>query len=611
MNTRVNALAAAVLAVLSVAPRLAWASAEGDAAVASATLYNHTLTVSDRRCRELFGVAYDSLGFHYPEAIRAGDYLFCGRYYLAWIDNTGFPGEINGFWQLNGEDTDALDFVYGPDGLVRNMFIAAENRDGQWPDGYSGSIHLEILSHTQELGPPGHRIPVREQDLPCPFGENACNAYAINEAGNPTTPVWWSSCNGGSATFGTTFPYLTNVPSGESRKIVYENRLTKEADLWDPDQTDCDSRHADWMFEDQYRRPLYIRTGWELHGTSALLVNTYQVRNPDGNPPPGGHAYVIHGIVPTSLTDPPPGKEFRNWIMPSADHTAGEGTYCPVSNFIGGQFNYNGGDAVCESEKPFGADDIWVVSSVNGMQRGRTLATWHSNEEQLFEGDNQLCECFASGGFELNGGTVDRTAGIPTGEMFELPGGATTIEHDYNLALATRACRNSGKVVLTGAEDTVPNVDTLKYVATTDAPANVMSENPGYSGMWLIIRAADGEVLHKIRIPPGFGPGYYWYTRNLPGADTLHWTYTAVAAGATQGIQKVAITTTATKFSAKVIGKLGTYHVPFNRTPLRVELVFRDIPEEMDAACAETTFADCAQGSGGKLTCRRQRGDRQ
>ena len=66
------------------------------------------------RVLALVRAALAGLGFDPArgEGPNPDDRVFVGRFYLAWIDETGFHGKLNGLWTLNGAAGDALDFVH-------------------------------------------------------------------------------------------------------------------------------------------------------------------------------------------------------------------------------------------------------------------------------------------------------------------------------------------------------------------------------------------------------------------------------------------------------------------------------------------------------------------
>jgi len=79
------------------------------------------------RARLLVRRALDGLGFDAAHGGPVpGDRVFVGRHYLAWIDQTGFYGKINGLWLLNGMGGEQLDFALAdpdlaPDGIDHQL----------------------------------------------------------------------------------------------------------------------------------------------------------------------------------------------------------------------------------------------------------------------------------------------------------------------------------------------------------------------------------------------------------------------------------------------------------------------------------------------------------
>ena len=88
---------------------------------------------------------------------------------IAWIDETGFYGKINGLWPLNG-DPQNLDFVVLEDGRPVNTLIVGESGRGQWPSGYAGAEHIEYPNPTPE----------DDDDPQC--ARTFCAQYGLNEA---------------------------------------------------------------------------------------------------------------------------------------------------------------------------------------------------------------------------------------------------------------------------------------------------------------------------------------------------------------------------------------------------------------------------------------------
>src|SRR5262249_35573328 len=177
---------------------------------------------SPSRVHALVRAALTGLGFDpsSPEAPSVDDRVFVGHRYLAWLDQTGFYGKMNGLWMLDGAPGDALDFVMkDPDGRPVNVFVPGEDGEGAFPPGHKGSEHVEFPNRTPE-----------PNDDPGCAQRDWCNQYGLNEAAPITNPKipWWSACNRGAAGFDDKHDpvSVTNLPDG-GVKLVYEGPLVK------------------------------------------------------------------------------------------------------------------------------------------------------------------------------------------------------------------------------------------------------------------------------------------------------------------------------------------------------------------------------------------------
>src|SRR3954470_12456368 len=72
------------------------ASKEALLAALSMPLIHNASGASDAHVLDLTQAALNGLGFSGPEGPNQDDRVFVGRYYLAWIDQTGFYGKMNG-----------------------------------------------------------------------------------------------------------------------------------------------------------------------------------------------------------------------------------------------------------------------------------------------------------------------------------------------------------------------------------------------------------------------------------------------------------------------------------------------------------------------------------
>lgn len=298
--------------------------------------------------RALEGMGFDGSD---PRGPNPGDRVFIGRRYIAWIDETGFYGKLNGLWLLHGEG-DTLDFVMVENGRPVNSLIVGEHGDGHFPTGYQGAEALEFPNRTVEAG----------DDAKCAKSD-WCNQYGLNEANpidNPRIP-WWQACNVGRASFGEKHePIITeNHPDGGLR-LVYEGRLTKEAD--GDGVMDGDSCHADYLFPDGVRRTVDIRVGLQLYPREDYVDRTIQIVNRTGNPPFEGSMSVIGGFVLTAWPKVHPLKRWTShelapktgsdsvigWLGKPMTFTTPEGRYASIAN-VGPSDNDDVGACFCEA----------------------------------------------------------------------------------------------------------------------------------------------------------------------------------------------------------------------------------------------------------------------
>lgn len=364
--------------------------------------------------------AIDGLGFDPAtgEGPNPGDRFFAGRRYLAWIDQTGFAGKMNGLWPLDGAAGDSLDFVLtDPDGRPVNLFIPGEDGDGRWAGGYKGAEHIEFPSGVPEPGDP----------TGCDGA--VCNWYGVNEAPpirNPKIP-WWSSCNPGSPGFDELFEPLAvdELPDRAGLKLVYEAPLVKQAD---GDGTyDGDACHADELFPDGVRRRVFVRLGYELLADGDHFDRTMQIRNPADNPSFTGSMSLIGGFVMTAWPDAHYLKRLhRTWRPESADVL----------------LDWDGQDVTLaaaswndlSSMSPSSRDVLvaWIDQPLTLSATGDYTAGRSATLSHVGPADNRdvgACLCAVHGAVEMGGGLLHGGISLP------IDGGATTIEARRRLAL--------------------------------------------------------------------------------------------------------------------------------------------------------------------------------
>ena len=247
--------------------------------------------------------ALEGLGLDKNTGPNEFDRVFVGPWYIAWIDQTGFYGKINGLWTLNG-NPDNLDFTMLENGRPVNLFIVGENGDGKWPGGYQGSEHIEFPNNVYE-----------EDDIDCGDEYGFCSQYSLAEApfySNSEIPTWMA-CNSETPFWHEQFQPIEIKENETGLRIIYEGRLTKQGDFGG--SSNGSGCNEDYLFNDGVRRPVYLRVGYELNSNSNHIDRILQVRNPENNPQFDGPHGFIGGFVITEWPNPHPLKEFNQKIL--------------------------------------------------------------------------------------------------------------------------------------------------------------------------------------------------------------------------------------------------------------------------------------------------------
>ena len=371
-------------------------------------IHNHS-TASRARVVALVRTALDGLGFD-PAGVEGpnpDDRVFVGQHYLAWIDQTGFYGKMNGLWTLDGAAGDALDFVVtDPDGRPVNLFFPGEDGEGRWPSSYKGAEHVEFPNRVVEAGDS--------------CGGDWCNQYSLNEAPQLVNPriQHWTACNPGSISFATLNEPVSAQPIPNGIKLVYEGRLVKEAD--GDGNHDGDSCHADYLFPDRVRRPVYVRLGYELRGDVDYIDRTMQLRNPSGNPELAGDMSLIGGFVMTGWPTPHYLKRLHRFWRPEVREVAMRWGDATVT-LRGGVWNDLSALAPVDRDVLIGWIDQPVsLSAVAGYGAGVSATLAHVGE--IDNADVGACLCTVHGAIEMGGGLIHAGISLP------IAGGQSTVE---------------------------------------------------------------------------------------------------------------------------------------------------------------------------------------
>ncbi|MFN8038558.1 MAG: hypothetical protein U0Q07_05025 [Acidimicrobiales bacterium] len=386
------------------------------ASTAVPTLHNIS-SLSGARARALVAEALAGLGFAAddPRGPQADDRVVVTDSLVAWIDETGFYGKLQGLWWLSPTVSGDRSFsLRAADGRPVNQLVVGEDGAGAWPIGNRGAEHVEVPNDTPE---PHH-------DPACV--KQWCAAYAHDEAGSYTAPLipWWRVCDPGTPSFlDHMIPVEVSITPTKVR-LVYEGRLVKTADSASP-WTNTSGCKQDWLFPDGIRRPVYLRVGYELTN-DPWVDRIQQIVNPAGNPPFASSFSVIGGFEITAWPQARPDKLVTAYVRPE-DHDVGDQWY--QRTLVAGQWN----PGFTEVLGPKDVVIAWMAQPVDfstqpAAANARTLRL--SNVGPKDNLDVAFCLCLFHGTIELGGGLLHNaaTSPDPAGAALPVAGGQSSIE---------------------------------------------------------------------------------------------------------------------------------------------------------------------------------------
>ncbi len=391
---------------------------------------------SDAHVQSLVQRALAGLGFGTYDPVtsrlrrdgpNANDLVFVGKHYMAWIDQTGFYGKLNGLWLLNGATGSALAFLHeeSPSRRPVSFLGVAEDGNGAWMPGYSGAEHYELP----------HEIPEPDEDPngngQCDTNESCtgsacvktiCNWYSVNEAAPVTDSdvPHWTACSRNRMAWARKNAPLVQDETATSLRLVYAAPITKEADAGKDGAHEGDRCHQDVLFADGIRRPVFLRLGYVLHGDKPFFDRTYQFDNPAGNPAFGQEVWsVIGGLVLSKLPATQPAKSgLFNTVRP--DQHSISGPVAPYT-FPADRWTARQGATPANQDEVWG----WLGTSLSWSARGRASLGDSLKMESLGPIDNDdtgFCLCKVHGGMEIGGGVLHRGISLP------IAGGTRSIE---------------------------------------------------------------------------------------------------------------------------------------------------------------------------------------
>ena len=419
--------------------------------------------LTDSRASELAGEALSGLGFApgAPDGPQPADRVVVSNTYVAWIDETGFYGKLNGLWWLSPTVSGDRSFTQrADDGRPVNQLIVGENGDGAWPIGIRGAEHIEVPNGTPE---PHH-------DLSCVT--SWCGQYAHDEAGAYSDPLipWWRVCDPGTPGYLDHLAPIEVSITPTSVRLVYEGRLVKVADSAFP-YTDTTGCRKDWLFPDGIRRPVHLRVGYELTADDPWIDRLQRIHNPDGNPPFESPFSVIGGFEVTTWPNARADKVVTRYVRPETNDVWDQWYNRTLT---AGTWNTGFTEVL-------GLRDIVIAwmgqpvsfSSTPAFENAKSLRLSHLGPKD--NKDTAFCMCLIHNTIELGGGLLHSasTSPDPGGAALPIAGGETSIE-------ARRRLETAPATVIPDVPVWVPP---STPAPTTSAPTTVVTKAPaGSSG---------------------------------------------------------------------------------------------------------------------------------
>lgn len=362
--------------------------------------------------------ALDGLGLDGQSGPSSTDRIFVNRWYIAWIDETGFYGKMNGLWALNG-DVDQLEFELLDGQRPVNALVVGEFGRGEWPGGYKGSEHIEFPNATPEP----------DDDPNCAEPGSFCAQYSLNEALEYTDEDigTWRSCNPGIPSFSEHFPPIEVSVRPDGMRLMYEGPLTKEGDFGGSSTgSNC---HRDFLFPDGIRRRVYARVGYDLGADAQHIDRLIQIRNPEGNPEFDGPFSFIGGFVMSRFPSPHPLKRLHHFARPK-DRSVNVQWNSRRINFEADAWTAMPTDTPEQDVVLGWANQSVSLGSSPLFAAGKSLSI--SNHGPNENGDTGFCLCVVHGGIEMGGGL--RVGAVGGGRISEISIRRLTLHNDVRTA---------------------------------------------------------------------------------------------------------------------------------------------------------------------------------
>ena len=182
---------------------------------------------------------------------------------------------------------------------------------------------------------------------------------------------------------------------------------------------DGDACHADYLFPDGTRRPVFVRLGYEFDAEARHFDRTLQVRNPSGNPSFTGEMSFIGGFVMTGWPSPHPLKRLNRFWRPATREV----------RLNWGAAPWSCAQPVERPQRPGAAGKrvlmAWIDQPLTLSPEAAFVPGLAVTLSHVGPSDNQdvgACLCAVHGAIEMGGGLL-HGGSHPRGRSLPVPGG--------------------------------------------------------------------------------------------------------------------------------------------------------------------------------------------
>ena len=373
---------------------------------------------SNDHIKKLINETISGLGFNSDnyDGPNANDLIFVNNYYMAWVDQTGYFGIMNGLWQLNNERGNSLNFPENTryNGRVVNFLGVAEDGDGKWLGSYMGAEHFEVPSYIKENDD--------NASIGCWYSANEANPN-LGTGGLGPIP-WWTCCSGdmnNKQSFGQINPPDQYNLQKTQLQLKYLVPITKAVDgdgFYDGDR--C---QANVLFYNNIRYPVYLKLGYIFYKDKPYFDRSYQLINPAGNITLPAHTYdyICTTMLVTKTTSTIPWKgNLFSYIQPNGKAMRINRASDPEGIWSALNDPNTQKDIIGFIAAP---NSSYTLSSNKSYEIGNSFYTslYYNDSANFPEVKNDLliCQCVVHGAWEMGSTPLANINAIPAGKVSE------------------------------------------------------------------------------------------------------------------------------------------------------------------------------------------------